>query len=63
MPKLPGCPTASGRILQYAYQHAVLALLTQNLWRSETYVTSTGPQRERGQMRAWHMFFLDLCRQ
>ena len=30
MPKVPGCPTTSGRILQYASQHVFLAFLTHN---------------------------------
>lgn len=28
--KNPGRPTASGRILRYTYQHAVLSVLTHN---------------------------------
>lgn len=30
MPKVPGCPTTSSHILQYASLHAFLAILTHN---------------------------------
>ncbi len=30
LPQTPGCPTASGRILQYECQHAFLAIPTHN---------------------------------
>ena len=39
---VPGCSTTSGRILQYAGQHAFLALPTHNPLRSGRYVTSAG---------------------
>ncbi len=33
MPKIPGCPAAAGRSLQYASEHAFLAILTHNSLR------------------------------
>ncbi len=30
MPEVQGCPSTSVRILQYARQHAILAILTHN---------------------------------
>lgn len=39
MPKITGCPSTSGPILQYTSQHAFLAIPSHNpLWR-ETYAT------------------------
>ncbi len=52
MPEVPGCPTSSW-ILQYAGQHAFLAILTHNPQRSGKYVTYvTVPQRERQHLTA-----------
>ena len=39
MPKIPGCPTTSSHILQYASQHALLDILTHIPLHSRTYVT------------------------
>ena len=46
MPKVAGCPATSARILQYASQHAFLAILTHNPLRNRKYVILTEPPRE-----------------
>ena len=46
MPKIPGCPTASGHILQYASQRAFLDTLTHNPLCSRRYITVTELLRE-----------------
>lgn len=48
--KIPECPTASGCILQYAAQHAFLAILTHNPLCRGRYITSTEPLWEHRQM-------------
>ena len=52
MPKIPGCPTASRRILQYGSQHAFCGCFDPQSFAQQKIHHITEPPREHKQMTA-----------